>query len=427
MQIALLALGSRGDVQPFIALGLALERAGHSVRVIALQDYAELVAGYGLRFAGVVGAVRELMDFELVYQALDVAPGKLPLGFARRFVAQISPLVVRLCADCLQACADAELIIASTLGIYPGAMVAEKLGLPLVRAHLHPHGPDRARASLWFRDGPHWLPGRGLYHLFSHYCAAHGLWQLLAGPLNRARQEVLRLPKLSRLAFWQREHRAQELNLYGYSEQIAPRPAGWPAWRQITGYWSLPSPAGYQPPPPLVQFLAKGTPPVYLGFGSLLAGREPEQLTAMVVATLQQLGLRGLIYEGAWGDFGAGPLPDTVLRIGSVPHQWLFPQLAAAVIHGGAGTTAAALRAGVVPVIVPFFGDQRFWAERLHALGACPPPIPRAGLNGATLAWALQTALSDGSMGERVRLLGQQIASEPGVERAVQLIEGISP
>jgi sterol 3beta-glucosyltransferase len=161
---------------------------------------------------------------------------------------------------------------------------------------------------------------------------------LLAGPLNRARREALGLPPLSRLAFWRREQAARGLNLYGYSEHIAPRPTRWPSWRQITGYWWLDLAEEYEPPLALRQFLAKGAPPVYVGFGSILAGRNPEHITAMVVEALQQVGVRGLIYEGAWGDFGGGALPDTMLRIGTAPHQWLFPQLAAAVIHGGAGT-----------------------------------------------------------------------------------------
>ena len=422
MRIAIIALGSRGDVQPFIALGLALERADHSVRLIALSDYEELVESYGLRFAGVVGAVRELMDFELVYQALDAAPGRLPLGFARRFVTQISPLIVRLCADCLLACQGAELLVASTLGLYPGELLAEKLGLPLVRAHLHPHGNDPTTASVWFDDAPPWLPLRGLYHRMTHHAATHGLWQLLAGSLNLARREALGLPHLSRLRLWQRERRARGLTLYGYSERIAPRPAGWPSWRQITGYWWLDPPAGYAPPAELARFLAAGPPPVYVGFGSLLAGRDPAQLTDLVVAALGRAGARGLIYEGAWGDFGAGALPDTVLRIGSTPHGWLFPRTAAAVIHGGAGTAAAALRAGSVPVLVPFFGDQRIWAGRLHSLGVSPPPIPRAALSADGLAVAIGTAISDEAMRARVTALGAAIGAEGGAERAAALI-----
>ncbi|MBC8162995.1 MAG: glycosyltransferase, partial [Roseiflexaceae bacterium] len=110
------------------------------------------------------------------------------------------------------------------------------------------------------------------------------------------------------------------------------------------------------------------------------------------------------------------------LRIGSTPHGWLFPRTAAAVIHGGAGTAATALRAGVVPVLVPFFGDQRIWAGRLHSLGVSPPPILRTALSADGLAAAIGAAISDKAMGARATALGAAIGAEGGAERAAALI-----
>ncbi|WP_255604528.1 glycosyltransferase [Oscillochloris sp. ZM17-4] len=184
MQIALLALGSRGDVQPFVALGLALRARGHRVRLLAAADYADLAAPYDLAFAPLIGAISDLMDTGMALDALDSARGRLPLGFARRFVAQVAPLLPPLAADTLAGCADADLIVASTLGGYVGLSVAERLGVPLVPAHFHPSGPTWQAPDVSFPPAPPGLPLRGIYHRLSHTLATHGLWQLLHGPLS---------------------------------------------------------------------------------------------------------------------------------------------------------------------------------------------------------------------------------------------------
>lgn len=412
-RIALLALGSRGDVQPMVALGLALRARGAQVRLVGLADYAGLAADHGLPYAPVVGAAAELMDRELVYAALDRAGGGLPLGFARRFVAQVGPLVTRLCAECLGACAGADGLVATTLGLYPGALVAERLGLPLVAAHLHPHGATAALPDLSFPPPPRWLPLRGLYNRATHGLAAHGLWQLLRGPLNAARR-AMGLRSLSAPALWAWARRLDPPALYGYSAAVAPPPPDWPARRLVTGYWALARPAAWAPPADLERFLAAGPPPVYVGFGSVLAGRDPAAVTALLVEALRCAGARGLIYRGAWGDLAPGALPGHALAIDAVPHDWLFGRVAAVVTHGGAGTTAAALRAGAPVVTVPFYGDQRFWGRRVAALGAGPPPILRAGLRTDRLAAAIGAAVADPGMRARAAALGARIAVEDG-------------
>ncbi|NJN18523.1 MAG: glycosyltransferase family 1 protein [Oscillochloris sp.] len=414
MQIALLALGSRGDVQPFIALGCVLHRAGHAVRLIGLADYADLAADYGIEYHAVVGAARELMDVELVYAALDAAGKRLPLDFARRFVAQISPLITRLYSDCLAACRNSDLLVAATLGMYPGLFLAEKLGLPLVPAHFHPHGISAVMPDLSFAAAPPWMPLGRLYHRLTHHLSAHGLWQLLRGPLNRARREALDLAPLSIPALWRQVRRSAPLSLYGYSAIVAPPASDWPAQRRITGYWLLDKPGTFQAPADLEHFLAAGEPPVYIGFGSVLAGRNPAAITALLAAALSRAGVRGLIYRGAWGDLAPEPLPDHMLAIDAIPHNWLFPQTAAVVTHGGAGTVAAALCAGVPIITVPFYGDQRFWGRRIAELGAGVPPIPRAGLSVERLAAAIRRAISDQGMRSRAAVIGAHIAAEDG-------------
>jgi sterol 3beta-glucosyltransferase len=425
MQIAILALGSRGDVQPFIALALALMRAGHTVHLIGLADYAELVADYGLPFTAVVGAANDLMDRELVYSALDAAGSGLPLGFARRFLAQIEPFITQLCAECLAACAGAEALVASTLGLYPGLLIAERLGLRLIPVHFHPYGLTSSMPDVSFAALPDWAPLRRAYNQASHRLAAHGLWQFLRGPLNRARQTALGLAPLSARELWARVAYFAPLTLYGYSATIAPPPSDWPMRRRVNGYWMLERPADWRPPAALERFLAAGAPPVYIGFGSVLAGRDPAAITTLLVAALGRAGMRGLIYRGAWGDLAPNALPEHVLAIDAVPHDWLFRRVAAVVMHGGAGTTAAALRAGAPVVSIPFYGDQRFWAARVAALGAGPPPLARRELEPARLAAAIQQAVNDASMRTRARALSALLANEDGATHAAEILSDL--
>jgi UDP:flavonoid glycosyltransferase YjiC (YdhE family) len=422
MHIALLALGSRGDVQPFVALGLALVARGHRVRLLAAADYADLAAPYGLEFAPLIGAIRDLMDTGMALEALDSARGRLPLGFARRFVAQVAPLLPPLASDTLAGCADADLMVASTLGCYVGLSVAERLGVPLIPAHFHPVGPTWDAPDVSFPSAPRGLPLRGPYHRLSHTLAAHGLWQLLHAPLNAARAAI-GLGPISRAGAWSLARRPPPLALYAYSASLAARPRDWPAFRQITGPWLLDRPAGWEPPRTLAAFLDAGPPPVYVGFGSILAGRDPAGVAGLVSEALARAGRRGLLYRGAWGDLDGFALAVHMLRIGDTPHDWLFPRVAAVVTHGGAGTVTAALRAGAPPVVLPVFGDQRIWARRVAELGVGPPPIPRAELTIERLTQAVAQACADETMRRGAVELGARIIAEGGAARAAELLK----
>ncbi len=417
MHVVILALGSRGDVQPFVALALALQEQGHRVTVAAAADYGPLVAAYGVPFAPVGGYVSELMNMGLVNELLDGAHN--PLYFARAFLGELAPLLTTILADCWQIAQQADLLIVSTLGLYLGLDLVEKRPCPLVAVHFHPllAVPDRAHVN--FPSAPTWLPLAPAYHQATHWLCRHGLWQLLGPLLNRARQSVLQLSPLSP---WARYRRAQQPvpTLFAYSPTVAPLPSRTqlPPATAITGYWFLPQPTTWQPPAPLLDFLAAGAPPVVITFGSILGGRDPDAMTQRLVDALVQGGQRGLIYRG-WGDLGNIKLPSTVLAIEATPHDWLFARCAAVVHHGGAGTTAATLRAGLPSVVVPVFGDQLFWGERLHALNVAPPALPRRQLTGANLAVAIRQAVTNPTFQANAQSLQPTLQAEAGTARAV--------
>jgi sterol 3beta-glucosyltransferase len=425
MRFALLALGSRGDVQPFIALGLKLLERGHSVRLLAAADYEPLCEAYSMPFAAIGGSIAELMDPAAALDALDAARSPLPIGFARRFADQVGALLPDLAADAWHACQGAQVIVASTLGVYLGEHIAERLGVPLIPAHFHPVGATGALPDVNFPAAPRWAPLGGLYHRITHTLTPYTLRQLLYPALNRARTTAIGLPSLSRLGYARLARRKLSLALYGYSATLLARPADWPPWRVVTGPWLLDAPQGYTPPLELERFLTAGPPPVYIGFGSILAGRDLRALVELFVAALAQAGRRGLIYRGAWGDLAADELPEDVLGIGDVPHAWLFPQVAAIVTHGGAGTVAAALAAGAAPIVVPAFGDQYLWGRRIAELGAGPPPLPRSALSVEALASAINLALEP-ERRERATSIGAQLIAERGALRAAEALEGLA-
>ena len=419
MQFVLLALGSRGDVQPFVALARALEARGHRAVVAATEDYRDLVESYQVAFAPVGYELRSVIFSDRVNHILATAHN--PARFARHFVGEVGPFVDRMMADLLQATRDADVLVASTIGAYFGLSLAERLHIPLVQVHMHPLTATGTNPHIHFPSSPHWLPRRELYNRFTYVLGTHGLWQMLRRPLNRARVKVLDLPPLSPVALIRRVRPDTTLTLYAYSACVAPPPDS-RTDLHVTGYWFLERLPDFQPDPVLVDFLRSGPPPVYIGFGSVPVGQDPDRFTALCVDALQQAGQRGLLY-GGWGDWGRISLPDSVLPIGLAPHDWLFPRVAAAVHHGGAGTTAAALRAGIPCTVVPFFGDQLFWGQRVHALGVGPEPIHRSRLSSEALAKAIRQMGDDPSMRERARSIGASIEREDGIENAIDCIE----
>ena len=268
---------------------------------------------------------------------------------------------------------------------------------------------------------PEWKLG-GWYNKLT-YLFATRMGQLTMGStVNQWRQETLKLPKRPALAseLTRVDGRAVPV-LHCYSPHVLSVPADWPDTATATGYWFLNHQADWQPPADLVDFLAAGPPPVYVGFGSI-SGRNPAKTTRIILEALAQTGQRGILATG-WGGLKATDLPDSVFKLEAAPHDWLFPQMAAVVHHGGAGTTAAGLRAGVPSVVCPFFGDQPFWARRVAALGVGPAPVPYKKLSAKRLGQAIETAVADPQIRQRAVDLGRKIRAEDGVHKTVTLIE----
>lgn len=408
MRITILTAGSHGDIQPFVALGQGLQRAGYAVRLVTTHDFERFVLEHGLEYAPVEGDFRALVLEESGHGFFEA--GTNPVQYLREGWRIYAPLMAQLFSAAWRATEDADALICSVLGVSPGFHVARERGIPCFEALLVPL--RRTRSAPFFS-----LPDLriGLYNWLPHTLFEEGLWLLFRQHALHWQRRTLNTRPRSPL------RRPMHLPvLVGYSPLVVPKRPDWGDNVHVTGYWFLNAGANWQPPPGLADFLDAGPPPVSVGFGSM-ASSDPAWLAEVALEALRRSGQRGILLTG-WGGIRASDTPDDVFVIEAAPHDWLFARVAAAVHHGGAGTTGAALRAGIPSVIVPFFGDQRFWGQRVALLGAGPPPIPRVRLTAQRLAGAIKAAVTDTAIRQRAAALGAGIRTEDGVENAVTVI-----
>ncbi len=418
MQIAILALGSRGDVQPYIALGRGLKEAGHIVRLATTREFEALSRMHGLEIHSVHGNSQEGMESREWRELSE--KGNL-IAITKHLMKEYQRIAIDMLEDGLAVCQGMDLLITGSMGLHIGLALAEKLRIPLLQAHLIPIRPTRAFPGVFF---PRTLPnlGGGFNFILSRFILQMA-WLGGRPVINRARKKVLGLPPASLAEPFQASCSKGFPVLYGFSPSVIAAPADWSADEHITGYWFLDSADDWAPPAALLDFLQAGPPPVYVGFGSM-SSRNPQEAADLVIKAIKKTDQRALLFSG-WGGLQKENLPDSMFMIDSIPHDWLFPRVAAVVHHGGAGTTAAGLRAGVPSVVVPFLIDQPFWGRRVYDLGVGPAPIPRSKLTVDRLAQAIQEAVTNGSMRQRAASLGSKIQAEDGIARAVELIQQI--
>ena len=418
MRIVIIAPGSRGDVEPYIALGKGLEKAGHVVRLVTHQDFEMLVKSHGLEFWPVEGNVQDIAQSKEMRGLLE--KGNF-LAIMSQMAKEAQRGALALAEGGLAACREMDLVLAGIGGLFVGLALAEKLALPFLQAYYIPFTPTQAYPSFLLPKQPSWLGGS--LNRLSYHLARQIMWQGFRSADRLARQKVLGLPAAP---FWG-PFNADGLQhypiLYGYSPSVIPKPSDWDNNTHVTGYWFLDPADDWTPPAALMEFLQAGPPPVYVGFGSM-SSRKPEETADLVLQALAQTQQRAIILSG-WGGLHKADLPGSVFMLDSIPFSWLFPRVAAVVHHGGAGTTSAGLRAGVPSIVIPFFGDQPFWGQRIAALGVGPAPIPRRKLTVERLAQAIQKALTDQTMRQCAADLGSKIQTEDGIAHAVAVVQRI--
>jgi UDP:flavonoid glycosyltransferase YjiC (YdhE family) len=424
MRITIFAAGSRGDIQPCVMLGKALQEAGFTIVLSAPKNFDEFIHEHSLCFYPLSGDVQQIMASETGRKFMESGSSN-PLQSIRAMRRLLGPVAMKMADDLFEACRDTDALISLAVFAPFAKTVADVRRIPLILVEPTPMLPTCSFPS------PGW-PIQGnlgrLHNRFSGLCMLQVIWQWY-GPFVNSFRHRLALPPYTPASFYQI---LRSVPLLGaYSPRVIPHPPDWPESVHITGYW-LPDAGAdknassrrdgeWQPTPELKAFLDAGDPPVYIGFGSM-SGRQPEQLAAIVLEALAKSGQRGVLLTG-WGGLRAGLAPENVFVLDSAPHNWLFAHMAAVVHHGGAGTTAEGLRAGIPTVIVPFSFDQPFWGERIKTLGLGPDPIPQKSLTADRLARAISIAVTDTGIKQRAKAYGEAIGAEDGLGSAVKTIK----
>jgi sterol 3beta-glucosyltransferase len=416
MRIAIFALGSRGDVQPYIALGKGLQAAGHAVRLISHENYEQLVNAHGLEFWPMQGNVQEFAQSPEMQALLEKGNFIAIMNYAAK---NARTTMLTWAREGLQACQGMDGLLTGFGGLFLGLALAEKLDIPLIQAHYVPFTPTREFAGALVPPAVSRL-GKPA-NLFSHHLTRQLMWQQGRSADAAARQQVLGVLAAPFFGPFRSPRLQEGPVLYGFSETVVPKPEDWNGQAHVTGYWFLESEGEWRPPPALEAFLQRGPTPISIGFGSM-SSRKPEETAQLILQAVAKSGQRAILLTG-WKGLQVDTLPENVFVLDSAPHEWLFSQVSAVVHHGGAGTTAAGLRAGVPSIVVPFFADQPFWGQRVADLGVGPAPIPRKHLTADRLAGAIQQAVEDAAMRQRAADMGAKIRAEDGIRRAVEIIE----
>ncbi len=404
MRTCLLAWGSRGDVQPFLALAQGMQAVGMDVAVAAGDDFEPMVRAAGLDFEPLGVSMQDLMGDPVVRRWLTGSSHSLVAEM--RHMNAVGKTFQRPAIDALVRLAGGyDGFVSGILTADAVASVAHTLGKRHAIALLAPGLPTRVAAAQMFpvvsRDS---RLNRAVGTLGSYgtlrlgAAIRHGVEHELGLPRRGLREQLKLLSATP--------------TLIGASPHVVPRADDWGDHVALTGYWTLPTPTHWEPPPQLEDFLA--TRPLHIGMGSMPVA-DPRGFGTLLEAVLSRLGLRATI-QGNWD--GPPPRGDRMLALGDVPHQWLFPQVRGVVHHGGAGTTGAVFAAGVPQLAVPHMGDQPYWGRRVADLGCGPPALRLHELTVETLTDRLGQLVS-GRYDERARRVGSQVRGDDGVGAAV--------
>ncbi|KAI1821588.1 hypothetical protein F4861DRAFT_532881 [Xylaria intraflava] len=444
LNIVIQIVGSRGDVQPFIALGQVLKNTyGHRVRVATHATFQKFVEDNGLEFFCIGGDPAELMAFMVKNPGLITGLDAIKNGEIARRRKGVAEILMGCWRSCIETGdglgpaprfdrgdEDAHIpisvagdprrkpFIADAIIANPPSFahvhLAEKLGVPLHLMFTMPWSPTRAFPQPLANIQSSNTDSVTTNYL-SYTLVEMMTWQGLGDVINRFRTKILDLQQLSLMLAPAVLTRLRIPYTYCWSPALIPKPNDWGNHIDIAGFYFLNLASSYTPEPDLAAFLAAGPPPVYIGFGSIVVD-DPNKLTRDIFDAVAETGVRALVSQG-WGGLGADfvGIPDGVFMLGNVPHDWLFKHVSAVCHHGGAGTTAAGIQAGKPSIIVPFFGDQPFWGAMVARAGAGPQPIPYKKLTATNLAQAIRTALKPETL-EKAKELGRKIRDEKGAD-----------
>ena len=412
MRVAVVAVGSRGDVAPFVGLSHDIAAAGHEVVVATHPMFEGMVRHAGLGFLAVPGDIAAVV----AVPSTDRPPS--PMFMSRR-VGGLTRYLKQAGLGAVAAVSGAEPDVVVGTGTAPFAFdIAEGLGVPSLGAYLQPYEPSADYPPVLLNSTRSWggLVNKGLGRLAPS----------LVFPYTRATKAVresMGLPRRGPGATRRRQAEQRMPVFHGFSPAVLPRPRDWRPGMEVVGYWWPVEDAAWQPPAGLEAFLADGPAPIVVSFGSMANGAGPWLVDA-VVGAIRSAGVRAIVQAG-WAGLDVDA-DDQLLPLGEAPHSWLFPRAAAVVHHGGAGTSGAVFRAGVPAVVTPIYADQPLWAARAHALGAAPKPIPFTQMSAVVLADAIHSVVTDAGYRSRAVALAEAVATDRSCEPVIAALRRLA-
>jgi len=418
-KILIASLGTRGDVQPYVALAKELAALGAEVVIATGEGFDDMISAAGARSRPVPIDYRALLQQEDIRAALFSFKGKI--ASARKTLDLQKRIAHQLWRIGLEEAPD---LILFNLKATVMTLAARRLDVPALPTALQPVTATTGDFP-WPLLG---LPELGRTLNRASFRAGRLLMTAGLGPLLRpVKAEAgaeCGLP--GNLIDGHMPDGSAPMSLQAFSRALVPTPADWEPLNRACGYWFVAPDPQYRPPEALAAFLENGPPPLYLGFGSM-PSRNPENLTRTILAALRETGQRAILATG-WGGLQQGDMPedlaDRVHLLDRAPHSWLFQRCAAIVHHGGAGTTHEALRWGKPSLICPVFADQPFWGARVHRIGAGPAPVKQGALTPASLTRALKS-LEDPVYRVGAKRAADIIAGEPGARGTAERLIGL--
>lgn len=418
MNVVLMSFGSRGDIQPFLALAVALRERGHSVTLAAPSDFEGLVGAYHIPYLRIPINFGDILQKDSSKRVTrGITPAAL-LALWREVIPEFKRALYIATREVAEAAHNADVLIAHGFLIPSAYAIHQHLKIPLILGIAAPVVSTQTFPSPMFPSIPF---GQRFYNPLSFQLLVRLVLSFMIEPMNAYRREV-GLPMLSTGKVIQLLFGGQVPIIMHYSPHLLPAPADWAANVHVVGAWTLSAQPDWAPPDALTAFLAQGEPPIFFGFGSMTV-RNPRQIVQTISEGLRMANLRGVLQAG-WA--GLTHEDEHLITIGDVPHDWLFPRMSAIVHHGGSGTTHSALLAGKPALVIPFMADQPFWGRRVADIGVGVPPITLPQLTPARLATALQSLTQDNLMRQRASELGALLRAENGLSAACELVERYS-
>ncbi|UJR35014.1 hypothetical protein I4U23_027790 [Adineta vaga] len=436
LSILMLVVGTRGDVQPYIAFGQKLRSVGHRVRLATHETFRKYVREHDLEFYPIGSNPEDLMTYMVKNGGVFPSVSSIiegDLKTKRRDIKSILHSTWMACIDNddeTSAAFTAEVIIANPPS-FGHIHCAQKLQIPLHMIFTMPWSPTTHFPHA-FCKVDHCKESKEKLNLISYDAIEILTWSSTHDIVNRFRRDTLGLPPI---------HVRQAIRMfadekvpftYCWSPSLVPAPTDWPPHIDVAGYFFLENnKETYEPSNDLANFLGLNenndqketlSMPIYIGFGSI-TGNDSNRLLKVILEALEKTNYRALL---SGFDTHNDELPENILKISDVPHDWLFQHVSIVCHHGGAGTTAAGLRAGKPSIIVPFFGDQFFWGTVIEKCGAGPKPLPGKEVTSEELAEAF-TIAHESSMQKAAERIRDAIAHEDGCSTALRMFHSQLP